>query len=1545
MTSLDVRNNSAVMKRAEQLKRWEESDTNHQPATPRPERGNRIKFSSGCIFLAACLSGDKDEVLKMLEQGADINTSNVDGLTALHQACIDDNLEMVEFLVEHGADINRQDNEGWTPLHATASCGFVSIARYLVEHGADVAAVNSDGDLAVDLAVDIQHVPMIDFMQKMVAEQQIDCTKARQAEEQQMLSDAKRWLRSDASEVNRPHPKTGATALHVAAAKGYTKVLSLLLAGRANVDAQDNDGWTPLHAAAHWGQKEAAEMLVDAMGDMDVRNYAGQTCIDVADRKMVKFLEELRPNNKRIKRRPSSQIRISDTIESHIDKASAKIIRVEVRPENNKDHANASSSLASASVTTTTTTTTTITGHNLTTNSESEETDSELTDSTESSHSTSLSDNQDNQEDEKSTNEIPAADDETPWRRSNNVPRGRTLNESSSKIQVPDRDVNKTTTTNNSSDTSDIILRRTQSFENDEKFYQKYNELRARIKANSCLIIPATLQQNNNVNTVSNNNQNNNNNNSNICSSSISTSSTTIKSTLINLNTSVANSTTTTTTTTKTTTATTTTTTTTTNLNTTTTTQPAFTTTLCSSITTNTTNTNSLSINNPTTNIIHNTISNILSQNYAVQRSASLKDHKQIFLRKSPPLSPTTTPPTSNALSTTSSIHTTPTTTTTSNAPAIVNTTLIRSALNNQVNHETTNSPQNEKDINVKRSNHQNLKNQHNNIAGVDTIAVDATVKEAKQTTGNIIKNFFKSFVPPVRDEESETQRKAHAKRVRETRRSTQGVTLDEIKSAEELVKKKNSAMNNNNNNNNNNTSSSNNDTQASKTSNNIPINSDSDTLAITEEQSSKASSPKMLTKYECDAVNQKSSEDDDVEITASFTLMATSSGKLRSLPNVAGIDNKDVNEIEISSTEDEGDGGDKEVSATFIMAPRKTSRTPTPTPTPTPTESHETTVVVPPPHQRNRLYSRSSSVSDDESNAKENRRRRLRSIKHNKENDNKKTESPSPPPPAEGMRKPSTPTRQLNLQRLHSANERVRSAFFNPLPLSTQHTSTATLTSPTTTLSGQYVPSPTLGSPVRLREKRPYFDTDNTNNTITLAEKLRNEANKYNENNEKRNDVTTSLPSTGNNESNELSTTSSSIFGPVIGVGPVTGVGYNYTSRRSLDSSSLPSSPLHTRERESGGNDFSNVGSREISSAGFYPAERRPSWRMKFDTGSKFKLEDASSGNSSYPPNNSIIIPSAPAVIAAANLSSTAMSQRRTSGGMNPNISSSANQSIHTIGRPVSAPPNSTITNSSIATLTSASATSSHTEADTSSTGSFMPRRVSASTSTTALVPETCTVSTTTTNSVATTTSGISSANDDRDNDKENDSRSALATQAVIQRRRKPKRRSTGVVHIDMDDLDPERQDDDAEDRESGGESRQPSRSRLAGLTSSITPSASSNSASDEKKANDRSESVDNIDYKALWEAVKMENEKLKQQLKKKDEEITQTRATLERLANATTKNSLSEIEKRERRTMERKLSELEEELKQLEVYKTENLRLKEENAALIRVISKLSK
>lgn len=82
--SLETRSSSALFKRAEQLKRWEQSETNREPAQPR-QVARKIKFSDDCVFLAACAAGDKEEVVRLLQKGADINTGNVDGLTALHQ--------------------------------------------------------------------------------------------------------------------------------------------------------------------------------------------------------------------------------------------------------------------------------------------------------------------------------------------------------------------------------------------------------------------------------------------------------------------------------------------------------------------------------------------------------------------------------------------------------------------------------------------------------------------------------------------------------------------------------------------------------------------------------------------------------------------------------------------------------------------------------------------------------------------------------------------------------------------------------------------------------------------------------------------------------------------------------------------------------------------------------------------------------------------------------------------------------------------------------------------------------------------------------------------------------------------------------------------------------------------------------------------------------------------------------------------------------------------------------------------------------------------
>ena len=117
---------------------------------------------------------------------------------------------MVEFLVANGADVDRGDNEGWTPLHATASCGFLSIARlnalsllfvvqsysfsrFLLDHGSNVAAVNNDGELAIDIS---ESDEMEELLQKEIDAQKVNCDEARNREEQCMLDDARDWKNS-----------------------------------------------------------------------------------------------------------------------------------------------------------------------------------------------------------------------------------------------------------------------------------------------------------------------------------------------------------------------------------------------------------------------------------------------------------------------------------------------------------------------------------------------------------------------------------------------------------------------------------------------------------------------------------------------------------------------------------------------------------------------------------------------------------------------------------------------------------------------------------------------------------------------------------------------------------------------------------------------------------------------------------------------------------------------------------------------------------------------------------------------------------------------------------------------------------------------------------------------------------------------------------------------------------------------------------------------------------------------------------------------------
>ncbi|XP_037539479.1 protein phosphatase 1 regulatory subunit 12A [Nematolebias whitei] len=113
----------------------------------------------------------------------------------------------------------------------------------------------------------------------------------------------------------------------------------------------------------------------------------------------------------------------------------------------------------------------------------------------------------------------------------------------------------------------------------------------------------------------------------------------------------------------------------------------------------------------------------------------------------------------------------------------------------------------------------------------------------------------------------------------------------------------------------------------------------------------------------------------------------------------------------------------------------------------------------------------------------------------------------------------------------------------------------------------------------------------------------------------------------------------------------------------------------------------------------------------------------------------------------------------------------------------------------------------------------------------------------------------------------------------------------------------------------------------------------------------NDRTQAggLDTKDFKKLFEEVSRENSQLQAQLQDTQRVVSQTRVELEKATQRQERlsdcSALLELERKDRRMLERRMAELEEELKVLVDLRADNQRLKDENGALIRVISKLSK
>ncbi|XP_020568927.1 unconventional myosin-XVI isoform X1 [Oryzias latipes] len=242
---------------------------------------NRVRFRPADVLQDAIIHHHDKEVLRLLKEGADFNTSISSEGSLLHLCARHDNVFAAELLIERGLNVNRQDEDLWTALHVACACDHADTVLLLLMAGANILLQDVNGNIPLDYASEGTETRYI--LQKYLEENGVDVTSLHTMKTQRpntMLADVKQLVASGGS-LNLPNEE-GVTLLHIACASGYREVVSVLLKNGADPHPADCNFWTPLHLAARFGQTSIVNQLVKHGADPTLLNCNQDKPSDVA---------------------------------------------------------------------------------------------------------------------------------------------------------------------------------------------------------------------------------------------------------------------------------------------------------------------------------------------------------------------------------------------------------------------------------------------------------------------------------------------------------------------------------------------------------------------------------------------------------------------------------------------------------------------------------------------------------------------------------------------------------------------------------------------------------------------------------------------------------------------------------------------------------------------------------------------------------------------------------------------------------------------------------------------------------------------------------------------------------------------------------------------------------------------------------------------------------------------------------------------------------------------------------------------------------------
>lgn len=199
----------------------------------------------------------------LIESGANIRASTIDGATPLHMATTK---EIVALLIEHGAIVDAQDfsNERLTPL-LMATVRHKSVVEALINHGANVNQKTTSGDAPLLNAVRAKNIEVVELLINSGADinyknpsgmTALEFAFQNQSREIQALLVGKGAIVTGESEL-------GLDELNFAVKNNDLAMVSKLLAMGKGVDPVSKEGRTPLMEAVFNNNKAMAELLIN----------------------------------------------------------------------------------------------------------------------------------------------------------------------------------------------------------------------------------------------------------------------------------------------------------------------------------------------------------------------------------------------------------------------------------------------------------------------------------------------------------------------------------------------------------------------------------------------------------------------------------------------------------------------------------------------------------------------------------------------------------------------------------------------------------------------------------------------------------------------------------------------------------------------------------------------------------------------------------------------------------------------------------------------------------------------------------------------------------------------------------------------------------------------------------------------------------------------------------------------------------------------------------------------------------------------------------